>query len=103
MENNKELWEEVKGTSDVWIPEKINDFIEGEIRELRNGQYGIQAVIKTADKEYLTPSHKVLQSRLAECKIGDIIKIVFVREELPTIKGRKGTLIYQVLKKRLIN
>lgn len=94
-----EAWEELKGSSQIWIPNKIGESIEGTIKELKNGMYGIQAVIVNGDQQWTTPSHKVLQSRLAECKIGDYIKITYEKEELPTIKGRQGTKIYSVKRK----
>lgn len=91
-----ETWEEVKGSSAIWFPEKIGDSIEGVIKEIKEGQYGIQATLVNGDKIWTTPSHKVLQNRLSECKIGEYIKIVYEKEELPTVKGRQGTKIYSI-------
>ena len=93
-------WEEVGGSSGMWMPVKVGDSVEGVIVELKQGLYGVQAVLKLVDNSLLTtPSHKVLQARLANCKIGDEVKISFEKEELPTIKGRQGTKIYKLLKK----
>jgi hypothetical protein len=97
METNG--WEEVRGTSAIWTPEKAGDSIEGTIKEIKMGQYGLQAVITNGDKTWTTPSHKVLQNRLADCKVGEYIKITFEKEELPTVKGRQGTNIYSIKRK----
>lgn len=99
MENTE--WEEVKGNSDIWLPE-VGDSIKGVIVEKREGIYGIQAIIETSEgTRHTTPSHKVLQNRLADCKVGDEVKIRLERQELPTIKGRQGTKIYKVFKKNI--
>jgi hypothetical protein len=95
----EDKWEEVKSNQGIWLPTKAGEEIEGAIIGLEQNQYGIQARIETKTGELITPSHKVLQARLRECKIGDYIRIVFVKEELPTIKGRQGTKIYNILKK----
>jgi len=92
-------WEEMKGNSGLWLPGKPGDSIEGAITSLTQGQYGVQATIDTKEGVIVTPSHKVLQARLTDCKIGDFIKIVYEREELPSVKGRQGTKIYKVLKR----
>lgn len=95
----EDKWQEVKGSQGIWLPSKPLDSIEGAIIALAQGQYGVQATIETAQGVMITPSHKVLQARLTECKIGDFVKIVFEREELPTVKGRQGTKIYKLMKK----
>lgn len=102
MVDEKFSWEEVTGTSNIWLPEKEGDSIEGTIKEIKEGQYGVQATIFNNDKSWTTPSHKVLQNRLRDCKVGDYVKITFVKEELPSIKGRMGTKIYSI-KRKIIN
>lgn len=91
-----EVWEDIKGSSDIWLPEKVGDAIEGTITEIKNGLYGVQAVIVNGDNEWITPSHKVLQNRISECKVGDYVRITYERDELPSIKGRNPTKIYSV-------
>lgn len=100
---DNENWEEMKGTSSIWLPSKAGESIEGAIIALSQGQYGVQASIENKSGVLLTPSHKVLQARLADCKIDDVIKIIFEREDLPTVKGRQGTKIYKVLRKPKID
>lgn len=98
-EEKQETWEDVQGTSNVWLPVQPKESIEGVIKELKQGQYGAFAVILGKDQEWTTPSHKVLQTRLVGCKIGDYVKITYEKEELPTIKGRNPTKIYSVKRK----
>jgi hypothetical protein len=91
-----EKWEEVKGESNMWIPENPSESIEGFIMAMGPGSYGLQATVKGEKQEWVTPSHQVLQSRLAGCKVGDYIKITFESVQLPTVKGQKPTKIYSV-------
>lgn len=96
----EEKWEDVKGSSNLWLPTKVGEAIEGAIVAMEKNQYGIQAKIELKDgQQLLTPSHKVLQSRLADCKVGDYVRITFEKEELPTVKGRQGTKIYKIARK----
>lgn len=100
METDKKIeWEEMSGSSDLWQPKEKGDSIEGVVKEIREGQYGRQIIIVTKNnEEFSTPSHKVLQSRLSNIKVNEVVKVIFEGEELPTIKGRKGTMIYKVLR-----
>jgi hypothetical protein len=89
-------WKEVE-ESNYWNPEKENDEVEGIIVSMENSDFGIRVVIETKDKKNITlPSHKVLQTRLQNCKVGDMIKVVFKGQELPKVKGRNPTNIYKV-------
>ena len=103
MENNKELdgWEEVKGESNVWLPTKPNESVEGRIKSMIQGNYGLQTTIEDKEKKAITlPSHKVLQNRLANCKVGDMIKVIYEKDELPKVRGQNPTRIYKVLTKK---
>lgn len=93
-------WEDVKGSSDYWDP-LIGDTIEGTIKSFKeDGQYGVQAVLTSGEKDVLLPAHKVLQSKLMECEVGDHIKVTYVKDEPPAVKGRKPTRIYTLLRKK---
>ena len=92
-------WEEMEGESSIWISTTEGEEIEGSITEITKGQYGNQYIIQKGDKTWTTPSHKVLQNRLVDCKITDYVKITYVKEELPTVKGRNSTKIYKVQRK----
>lgn len=102
MENNQEVnkgWEEVK-ESNFWNAEKEGDSVEGIIVAMETDNFGLKVTIETADKKtIILPSHKVLQSRLKNCKIGEQIKVIYEKTELPKIKGHNPTKIYKVLKK----
>jgi len=93
-------WEEVKSDGGIWLPTAIGDLIEGTILWKKEGKYGMQLRIEQANGVQLTtPSHKVLQAKLGDLVVGDVVKIVFQGEELPTIKGHNKTKIYGVYKK----
>lgn len=85
----------------LWLPEKEGDELKGEVTEIVTGTYGQQFVIKKSDGEEIkTPSHKVLQNRMVKIKTGDHIKIVYLKEEPPTLKGNNPTKLYDVFKKK---
>lgn len=98
MENE---WEEVKGDAGgIWLPQKKDEQIEGEIVEIKQGQYGIQVTVLNAKGSKMsTPSHKALQSRLGGFQVGDFIKIVYLGADLPKLKGQQGTRLYAVFKR----
>lgn len=100
---NENEWEEVKA-GNFWNPEKEGETIEGVIISMEEGQFGKEITIEQNDKKMITlPNHAVLQSRMKNCKIGDVVKIVFEKIELPKIKGHKPTNIYKVLRKAAQN
>ena len=89
-------YEEQKGGS-LWMPSNSGERLEGEIRKITEGTYGQQYLIgKPTGEEFLTPSHKVLQGRLSNAKVGDFVVIIFMDAELPTVKGNNPTMIYKV-------
>lgn len=91
----KMTWE--KQESNLWLPEKANEELIGEVVAIIDGSFGKQYKIKKEDgKTILTPSHKVLVDRLVEAKIKDKVKLVYLREEPPSIKGQNPTKIYDV-------
>lgn len=97
---SEEKWLEQKGESNLWLPEKEGENIQGVITSITQQQYGLQVVIEDKEHKQLTlPSHKVLQNRLKDCKVGDLIKVIYEREELPKVRGQNPTRIYKVLKK----
>lgn len=98
--SENESWEEMKGNSGIWQP-KIGESVEGIIISMTQGAYGLQCDIETKAGVVKTPSNKVLVARLHDCKIGDFIKIIYEKDELPTIKGNKPTKIFSVKRKVL--
>ena len=86
--------------SDLWLPEKEGDLLEGVVVDIVEGTYGTQLVVETDEKKLLrTPSHKLLQSKLSGVKRGDQVRLLFEGEELPKVKGNSPTKLYKVYKK----
>ena len=94
-------WEEIKNDLTFWKPGNEGDELMGKIVDKREGDYGFMYVIENEKKEKIgTPSHKVLQSRMAGFQIGDEIKIVFNGTEAPKVKGQNRTMLYSVFRKK---
>lgn len=87
-----------KQEQEMWLPVKEGEELEGDIIEINTeGMYGNQYHIKKADGSVIvTPSHKVLQNRIINCVKGDKVKIVYVGEESPKVKGQNPTKMYDV-------
>lgn len=100
MTEQTDGWEEVK-ESNFWNPEKEGDVVEGVIIAMETDNFGLRVTIEAPDKKtIILPSHKVLQTRLKNCKVGEQIKVIFEKTDLPKIKGHNPTKIYKVLKKK---
>ena len=90
------MWEKQESEMGFWNP-VIGNEIMGEVTEITIGQYGKQITLKKADGSLIkTPSHKVLQAKLSKITVGDKVKIVYVKEDLPKLKGQQGARIYDV-------
>jgi len=90
-------WEKQESNSDFWNPEKENEELVGEVIEVRPGMYGNQYLIKKENgEEILTPSHKILQGRMTKVIVGNKVKHVFIKQDLPKIKGQNGVKLYDV-------
>ena len=64
-------------------------------------EFGLRVTIETADKKAVVlPSHKVLQNRIQTCKVGDMIRVIFEKKELPKVKGHNPTMMYKVFIKK---
>jgi len=85
----------------MWLPENIGDTLKGEIAAIEtDGLYGKQLVVLMEDgNEIKTPSHKVLQARIAKAKVDDKIKIVYTGEQPPAVRGNNPTKMYDVFLK----
>lgn len=76
--------EELKGTeTSMWLPAEVGEEIIGMVVEVREGKYGKQWRIQNEQLKLdcWTPSHKVLQNRMAKANIEDCIRIKYVGEE----------------------
>lgn len=89
-------WKKQEG-SNFWSPDEVGQEIEGNVTDIRDDdQFGRQYSIATKDGKIVLPSHKVLQNRMLDAKIGTIVKVVFKGEEPPKLKGHKPTKLYEV-------
>lgn len=97
---SEDEWQK-QDSADIWLPKEKGKELVGEVVSIVEGAYGNQHVIKQEDgSELRTPSHKVLQNRMARVKVEDIVKIVYTGEELPTVKGNNATQMYEVFVKK---
>jgi len=91
------VWKKQEGNGGFWNPEKIGDEVVGVVAEINKGLYGNQyRIVKDDKSEILTPSHKALQAKMAVVKENDRVKIVFIGEDLPKVKGQNPTKLYDV-------
>ena len=95
--------EEVDGDLNIWNPASDGnkgDEIEGEVMDISEGVYGIQATIDDgiSEQPWTTPAHKVLQSALAKLSVGDVVRITYTGH-YTTPKGQK-TKTYKVARKK---
>lgn len=91
------VFKEQESEMGIWLPQKENEELQGIVMEIVKGQYGMQLTIKKNDGALIkTPSHKVLQAKLSKVEVGDLVKIVYVKQELPKVKGENGAKIYKV-------
>ena len=95
------MWkEQTSGDLNIWLPTKLGEELVGSVIEAKEaGKYGRQLVIKDeVGKEITTASHKVLQARLANIKVGDKVKIVYDGEQPARVRGENPIKMYRVFK-----
>ena len=91
------MYEKQESTGDFWSPTKEGEELEGTITRKFTGEFGCQFEIEKANKDLLTtPSHKDLQAKMSKVEVGDKVKLVFVKTDLPKIRGQNGAKIYDV-------
>ena len=80
---------------DFWKPQKVEDFIEGKIVEVRDSKFGNTYVLLNDEGKLVgTPSHKVLQNLLLKLNVGDRVKIVLI--DLKESGKGNPTMMYDV-------
>lgn len=96
-----EEWEKQEGAN-IWLPEEKGDELRGEVVKVNlEGTYGPQWTIRQEDDEEIrTPSHKVLQNRMSSVKVGSTVKIVYLDELPPKVRGQNPTKMYEVFVKK---
>ena len=81
--------EEVGGDLNIWNPaidSRKGDELVGEVVEIEEGMYGIEAKIRQHGTEdangkpivWTTPAHRVLQSALEKLNVGDVVRIAYI-------------------------
>jgi len=98
---NENGWEEIESPeSNILKPTAIGAGILAKILEIREGTYGIEAVlnVKGMDEPKVTPAHKILQGKLEQLQVGDIVKITYLGQiTTGTLKKAEN---YRVVRKR---
>jgi len=74
----EKMKKEIKDEIEFWMPEKIGDKLEGTVVGTFMGKFGVVTKIKNNDKVFGTPSHNVLQSKMAQVPIGSYVWIELV-------------------------
>ena len=88
---------EIQEGNVYWAPENIGETLKGVVSRVVDGDFGKQYAIKKDDgEEILTPSHKVLQSRMQKAGVGSKVKITYTGIEAPKKKGQNPTTMYDV-------
>jgi len=91
-------WKEVETQAgNTWKPKEEGDTLIGEVKEIVEGNFGRRYLIEDEKgEEFLTPSHKVLQNRLAKIAVGTKVKIVYDGETPPAVRGQSAMQMYRV-------
>ena len=92
----KEEFTKVESTGDIWKPKEKGEEKIGVVEDIIEGKFGKQYILLVGDDAIKTPSHRVLQNRMADVKRGQTVKIIFLGTELPTVKGNNPTAMYDV-------
>ena len=95
----------VKQESDdgFWNPETPGEELIGVVYRKFIGDFGVQFEIETKDKKtFTTPSHKILQNKMSKVEIGDLVKLVYIKTDLPKLKGKNGAKVYDVYIDKII-
>jgi hypothetical protein len=98
VKGRKNMKEEVIEGLNIWLPKEIGETLQGEITAIeQDAQFGIQATVKKDDGASVqTPSHKWLQNCIKVFKVKQIIKIEYLGEQPPSVKGQSPLKKYKV-------
>jgi hypothetical protein len=95
-----ENWEEI-GKLNLWKPTKEGDVLTGKVvSEMTHASFGKSWGIENAEGTFNTPSHKLLQNRLASVSIGDNVKITFDGTQPSKVRGQSPMSLYTVLRQK---
>ena len=96
-----DTWEVLEGPG-IWLPKVEGESIMGFVIATQEGAYGPQYIIEIdQNKRILTPSHKVLQNRMVNVEVGQMVKITYMGTEPATTKGYNPVQLYEVKRKRI--
>ena len=99
------MWkEQTSDNMNIWLPKTINEELIGQVIEVKElGKYGRQLLIKDEriGKDMTTPSHKVLQARLANIKLNDLVKIIYDGEQPARVRGENPIKMYRVFREEV--
>lgn len=87
------------GTANFWKPTKEGEALEGEIIDISESTFEGKKtyLIRTKNgDEVPTPVHEVLCNRMKSTKKGDTVRIEYLGEEPPKLKGYNPTRMYRV-------
>jgi len=87
-------WKEIKGGDVIRL--EVGESIEGKLLAVRQGEFAKVYDIETKDGKKTLFGSAVLDSRMAEVKVGDRVKIERLEDELPKVKGHNPTKMYRV-------
>jgi len=100
MDNLSDWVKDETPNRDFWKPTKEGETLEGTVLEKKQGNFGLQITLKLADgSEVKTPSHKVLQNRLANKEVGQMLRIVYTGQLAPRVRGENPIQTYDVYTK----
>jgi len=95
----REGYKEVEGVQ-FWNPETENEELAGQVMNKLEGDFGFQwEIVKSDGSKIRTPSHKVLQNRMLDVKVGQRVLIHYEGKEAPKKKGNNPTSMYRVFVK----
>ena len=89
-------WVKQEG-SGFWKPTQKGEELVGEVVDIKEGTYGTQYVVEQANREQvIIPSYKVLLARMNNVEKNDMVKIVYLGEEAPKLRGYNPTKLFEV-------
>lgn len=94
-----EGYEELESMN-FWNPEKEGDSIEGVVIGIIEGAFGKTWKIDTGEGIMGTPSHKGLQMRMDEVKVGQTVQLIFNGEVPAKKEGHSPAKVYTVYRKK---
>lgn len=93
-EKQTKIFKEVTGVENLWRPEKVDESVEGEVKNIGEGNFGRELSIEKDDVKATLPSLTVLNTKLKGVKVGDYIRVTYLGE----VRSKKGNSLYMDFK-----